>query len=62
MSDDEDVYVKRTKTIHYGSLEDAEKVRILDNNEGSHTEERAPNPPQIPASTGEYFKTFNYFN
>lgn len=37
MSDEEDIqYVKKTKTIHYGSLEDSEKARIEAQNEESN--------------------------
>lgn len=57
MSDDDEVYIKRTKTIHYGSLEDAEKIRLssLDTND-AHTDDGPSAPPQIHTSTGKYIR------
>lgn len=58
MSDDEDApYIKKTRTIHYGSLEEAEKVRLTtgDGNDNSNEKPETsgpPNLPQVHISTG----------
>jgi hypothetical protein len=57
MSDDDDVqYVKKPRTIHYGSLEDAERARLAaaDGNDDSNekAEGVSANPPQVHISTG----------
>lgn len=57
MSDDEEIpyAAKKTKTIHYGSLEDAERSRLAAGDaEDSNDKEPAPapNPPQVHISTG----------
>ncbi|CAG9826850.1 unnamed protein product [Diabrotica balteata] len=53
MSDDEEVqYVKKIKTIHYGSLEDSEKARLEAQSEDSNEEKSAPaaaSPVQEPS-------------
>lgn len=51
MSDDEVSYVKKIKTIHYGSLEDAERARLENaqddgKSETSDSESGAPPPQQ----------------
>nr|CAH7762403.1 unnamed protein product [Callosobruchus chinensis] len=58
MSDDEEVqYVKKVKTIHYGSLEESEKNRIEAEEENSNDAE-APAAPsgQVIESTVEYME------
>lgn len=56
MSDEDDaVYVKRTRTIHYGSLEDGERARIVSlENIEDHNTDGPTTVPQIHASTGNY--------
>ncbi|KAF2904969.1 hypothetical protein ILUMI_01212 [Ignelater luminosus] len=60
MSDDDEVpYVKKPRTIHYGSLEDGEKVRLEtaneDNNEDATAKDATQNAPQIHISN-EYME------
>lgn len=56
MSDEEDVYVKKIRTIHYGSLEDSEKARLTleatedNSNEGTSS---APQNTQVHVSSGK---------
>lgn len=54
MSDEEEVqYVKKTKTIHYGSLEDSERARLEAQEEDSNdSEQPTTNEPQIQESSG----------
>lgn len=61
MSDDEDIiYVKRHKSIHYGSLEEQEKARIIasESNQNSNDESGPSTTPaessQIHISNGKY--------
>ncbi|KAL1505929.1 hypothetical protein ABEB36_005377 [Hypothenemus hampei] len=59
MSDDEVNYVKKTKTIHYGSLEDSERARLENaavevESENSDAETGAPPPP--PEKPNEYME------
>lgn len=54
MSDDEEVqYVKKTKTVHYGSLEDAERARLEAQEDESNDSviSRTPSNP-APESNG----------
>lgn len=56
MSDDEElVYVKRPRTIHYGSLEESEKARqnALEAENGDFRMDTGPTP--APTSTSDYF-------
>ncbi|KAJ8921763.1 hypothetical protein NQ315_008388 [Exocentrus adspersus] len=58
MSDDDEVqYIKKQKTIHYGSLEDTERARIEAQNETSNDSEPPPTSatPQVPESS-EYME------
>lgn len=50
MSDDEVSYVKKTKTIHYGSLEDSERARLeaMQDEESSGSSEPEPSAPAPP--------------
>lgn len=59
MSDEEDVlYVKKPRTIHYGSLEDTEKARLAaietvgDNTNDTEESSAAASNPQINVSNG----------
>lgn len=56
MSDDEEVqYVKKVKTIHYGSLEDSERVRLETHEDGSSdSEQQSTNEPQTQESSGKF--------
>ncbi|XP_057670934.1 U4/U6 small nuclear ribonucleoprotein Prp4 [Diorhabda carinulata] len=55
MSDDEELqYVKKIKTIHYGSLEDNEKIRIETQNEESN--EALPAATSPTPETSEYME------
>ncbi|XP_066255733.1 U4/U6 small nuclear ribonucleoprotein Prp4 [Euwallacea similis] len=59
MSDDEISYVKKTKTIHYGSLEDSERARIeaAEDDEDSNNSEVEPAlPPPPPEEHNEYLE------
>lgn len=60
MSDDEEVqYVKKTKTIHYGSLEDSERVRLeAQEEESNDSEQQTPNEPQTQESSGKNNNVF----
>ncbi|XP_050312702.1 U4/U6 small nuclear ribonucleoprotein Prp4 [Anthonomus grandis grandis] len=49
MSDDEITYVKKTKTIHYGSLEDQERARMEVASEGSDSDSMEGEPIKPPA-------------
>lgn len=56
MSDDEEVpFVKKPRTIHYGSLEDAERARLAEENDedsNDKDEEASANALQAPPSSG----------
>lgn len=53
MSDDEElVYVKRPRTIHYGSLEESERSALADANGGDYRMETSSGPATNPS---EYF-------
>lgn len=57
MSDDDEVqYVKKTKTVHYGSLEDAERARLEAQDEESNDSvaSRTPSNP-VQESNGKLF-------
>ncbi|CAH1108802.1 unnamed protein product [Psylliodes chrysocephalus] len=58
MSDEEDIqYVKKTKTIHYGSLEDSEKARIeAQNEESNDAQSSAPAANSPVQETSEYME------
>lgn len=59
MSDDEVTYVKKTKTIHYGSLEDAERTRIeatQEEDDGDSSDSNSEAPPPPPEETNEYME------
>lgn len=64
MSDEEDVvYVKKQRTIHYGSLEDSEKARLAaieaggeNSNDGDESPASTPINAQVHISDGN-----NYF-
>lgn len=62
MSDDEEIYVKKQKTIHYGSLEDAERIRQIvdgpDSDEEVETKKKVTESAQIHISS-EYFALEN---
>lgn len=63
MSDDEELtYVKKQKTIHYGSLEDAERIRQIvagpDSDEEVEVTKKAPELAQVHISS-EYFALEN---
>lgn len=58
MSDEEEVlYVKKIKTIHYGSLEDGEKARASAleevSNDNGGSSDVIPSAPQIHISNGK---------
>lgn len=57
MSDEEEEqYVKKIKTIHYGSLEDSERARLEALEEESNdSEQQTTNEPQAPESSGKHF-------
>lgn len=60
MSDDDEVqYIKKQKTIHYGSLEDAERARLEAQGETSNDSEPPATSaaPQVQESSGWYTKT-----
>lgn len=54
MSDEEEVqYVKKVKTIHYGSLEDSERARLEATEEESNdSEQQTTDEPQLQESSG----------
>lgn len=57
MSDDDEIpYVKKPRTIHYGSLEDGEKARLEagneDNGEDATAKDATQSAPQIHISNG----------
>lgn len=58
MSDEEEIqYVKKQKTIHYGSLETAERAKLVKNETGTNGESIADivkETPQIHTSN-DYF-------
>lgn len=58
MSDEEEVqYVKKTKTIHYGSLEDSERARLETQEEDSNdSEQQVQNEPQTQESSGIHLR------
>lgn len=63
MSDDDELtYVKKQKTIHYGSLEDAERIRQIvdgpDSDEEVETKKKVTESAQIHISS-EYFALEN---
>lgn len=63
MSDDEEIpYVKKQKTIHYGSLEDAERIRQIvdgpDSDEEVEAKKKASESAQVHISA-EYFALEN---
>lgn len=63
MSDDEEItYVKKQKTIHYGSLEDTERIRQIvdgpDSDEEVETKKKATELAQVHISS-EYFALEN---
>lgn len=49
--DDEVVYHKKPRTIHYGSLEDSEKARLAAIEAGGDSNDAEENSAQAPAST-----------
>lgn len=61
MSDEEDVvYVKKQRTIHYGSLEDSEKARLAaieaageSSNDGEGSRPSTPSNMQVHVSNGK---------
>lgn len=63
MSDDDEIsYVKKQKTIHYGSLEDAERIRQIvagpDSDDDESDAKKAPELAQVHISS-EYFALEN---
>ncbi|KAF7283852.1 U4-U6 small nuclear riboprotein factor 60K isoform X1 [Rhynchophorus ferrugineus] len=57
MSDDEVLYVKKQKTIHYGSLEDSERARLeagQDNDDSNDSASEPGAPPPPPDESNEY--------
>lgn len=56
MSDDEEVqYVKKVKTIHYGSLEDSERARLeAHEDESNDSEQQTTTEPQTQEPTGKF--------
>lgn len=55
MSDDEEVqYVKKVKTIHYGSLEDSERARLeAHEDESNDSEQQTTTEPQPQEPSGK---------
>lgn len=69
MSDEEDVvYVKKQRTIHYGSLEDSEKARLAaieaageNSNDGEASPASTPSNMQVHVSNGKYKYSATYY-
>lgn len=53
--DDEMVYVKRARTIHYGSLEESEKQRQAALDDAGGNDYRSDIPSGGPTSSADYF-------
>lgn len=60
MSDDEEVqYVKKVKTIHYGSLEESERARLeAHEDESNDSEPQIANEPQAQEPSGKFCNIF----
>lgn len=58
MSDDEVPYIKKLKSIHYGSLEESERARLEQKDDVKSDDEDSTTVPQVHVSNGKVYRFF----